>query len=90
PPDYDKERVYVSDMKKVVSWYNTLLEHKLLDFTKEEEKKEETESAITSKEQDTEVKPVPEKVKKPAKKAPTVKGEGAQVKKAKTKKEKDE
>lgn len=23
-PDYDKDRVYVSDIKKVVSWYNTL------------------------------------------------------------------
>lgn len=41
-PNYDKERVYVSDMKKVVNWYNILLEHKMLDFTEEEEKKDET------------------------------------------------
>ncbi len=41
-PDFDAERVYVSDIKKMISWYNLLLEHKLIDFTeKEEEKKEE-------------------------------------------------
>ncbi len=40
-PDYDKENVYVSDIKKVIGWYNTLVEHDLLDFTEEEEKKEE-------------------------------------------------
>ncbi|MCD4730675.1 MAG: DUF5606 domain-containing protein [Bacteroidales bacterium] len=41
-PDYDKENVYVSDIKKVINWYNSLHEHKLLDFTEEElEKKEE-------------------------------------------------
>jgi hypothetical protein len=27
-PNYDKERVYISDMIKVVKWYNTLIEHK--------------------------------------------------------------
>lgn len=41
-PDYDKNRVYVSDMKKLFSWYNTLLDHGLLIFEKEEEIKEET------------------------------------------------
>jgi hypothetical protein len=40
-PDYDKENVYVSDIKKVISWYNSLHELNLLDFTEEEEKKEE-------------------------------------------------
>jgi len=40
-PEYDKENVYVSDIKKVINWYNTLHEHKLIDFTEEEEKKEE-------------------------------------------------
>jgi hypothetical protein len=34
-PDFDQERVYVSDIKKMVSWYNTLLEQGLLDFTEE-------------------------------------------------------
>jgi hypothetical protein len=33
--DYDKERVYVSDIKKVILWYNILHEKGLLDFTEE-------------------------------------------------------
>jgi hypothetical protein len=32
-PNYDEDRVYSSDIKKVVSWYNTLLKNNLLDFT---------------------------------------------------------
>ena len=42
-PDYDKERVHLSDMKKVLTWYNILLEKDMLDFTEEEtqEKAEE-------------------------------------------------
>ena len=36
-PDYDKERVYVSDIKKVIQWYNVLHEMELLDFTEEDD-----------------------------------------------------
>ena len=36
-PDYDQERVYVSDIKKVLLWYNTLHENEMLDFSEEEE-----------------------------------------------------
>ncbi len=36
-PDYDKERVYVSDIKKVILWYNILQEKEMLDFSEEEE-----------------------------------------------------
>ena len=36
-PEYDKDRVYVSDMKKVLLWYNTLQSKDMLDFTEEEE-----------------------------------------------------
>jgi hypothetical protein len=39
-PDFDQERVYVSDMKKMVSWYNLLLEHQMVDL--EEDKTAET------------------------------------------------
>jgi hypothetical protein len=39
-PSYDEERVYISDLKKVFTWYNILHENSLLDFT--EEPKEET------------------------------------------------
>ncbi len=41
-PEYDKERVYVSDIKKVYTWYNTLLEHDMISKPEEEgESKEE-------------------------------------------------
>lgn len=41
-PDYDEENVYVSDIKKVVNWYNSMVEHDLLDF--EEDKSENADS----------------------------------------------
>ncbi|MEI7828895.1 MAG: DUF5606 domain-containing protein [Prolixibacteraceae bacterium] len=40
-PDYDKERVYVSDIKKVLTWYNLLQEKGLLDFEEAAETSEE-------------------------------------------------
>ena len=39
-PEYDKDRVYVSDMKKVIQWYQLLSDLNLLIET-EEEKPEE-------------------------------------------------
>ena len=36
-PEFDKERVYVSDIKKVLLWYNSLNEMNLLDFSDSEE-----------------------------------------------------
>ena len=48
-PDYDKERVYVSDMKKLFTWYNLLQEKAMLDFT-EEEPSEETSGEATESE----------------------------------------
>jgi hypothetical protein len=35
-PNYDKERVYVSDIKKIISWYNLLQAAAMLDFSKNE------------------------------------------------------
>ena len=35
-PQFDKERVYVSDIKKVISWYNLLQEKGLLNFEEEQ------------------------------------------------------
>jgi len=40
-PDYDEDRVYASDIKKVIQWYNLLEKNNLLD-TLEGEKKEDT------------------------------------------------
>ena len=42
-PTYDRDRFYVSHMKKVVQWYNILKEYASLDFVSPEE--EENESA---------------------------------------------
>ena len=36
-PDYDRDRFYVSHMKKVVEWYNALKNHASLDFVVPEE-----------------------------------------------------
>jgi hypothetical protein len=36
-PDYDRDKFYVSHMKKVVEWYNVLKEFASLDFEKPEE-----------------------------------------------------
>ena len=49
-PDYDKDRVYVSDMKKVIKWYNTLAENNILEFNKEEDKVEEKDVKKSEKE----------------------------------------
>jgi hypothetical protein len=52
-PDYDSDRVYISDIKKVLTWYNLLHELALLEVVeKEEEKSEEDPKNDESKESD--------------------------------------
>ena len=36
-PEYDRDRVNVSDMKRIINWYNTLHDLNLLDFSDEEQ-----------------------------------------------------
>ena len=71
-PEFDEDRVYVSDMKKMLKWYELLKANDLLHF---EEEQEETAGEDTpAREEDTkaeetaEEKPVPKKAKakKPA------------------------
>lgn len=55
-PAYDKDAVYTSDMKKVISWYNQLAEANLLDFSEEAEEEvietsEETKEEAPEKEE---------------------------------------
>ena len=45
-PEYDEDRVYVSDIKKVFQWYNQLHQHKLLEVIDKEEEKDEGESEV--------------------------------------------
>lgn len=40
-PAYDRKRVYASDIKKVILWYNILRKQELLDFSEDKEKKDE-------------------------------------------------
>tara|TARA_R110000744_G_scaffold252435_1_gene368229 strand:- start:1944 stop:2369 length:426 start_codon:yes stop_codon:yes gene_type:complete len=40
-PNYDEDRVYVSDIKKVIQWYNILTDNKITDFSSEKEEKGE-------------------------------------------------
>ena len=42
-PDYDEDRVYASDIKKIIQWYNLLEKHNMLDFDKEEVSSDEEE-----------------------------------------------
>ncbi len=42
-PDYDRDRVYTSDMKKIVQWYNLLQKSDLLNFDEEENPEENKE-----------------------------------------------
>lgn len=52
-PDYDKERVYVSDMKKMIMWYNLLQKNDILDFEDEEEEKKEEKEDTTELSEET-------------------------------------
>lgn len=38
-PEYDKERVYTSDIKKIIQWYNLLVSKGILNFETEEKDK---------------------------------------------------
>lgn len=44
-PNFDQDRVYVSDMKKLFSWYNLLQKENILDFS--EEKATETKEEVS-------------------------------------------
>lgn len=48
-PNYDQERVYVSDIKKIFQWYNLLHRANELKFEEEEEKTEEETPANAEK-----------------------------------------
>lgn len=40
-PDFDRDRVYVTDIKKLLSWYNILVSNGITDFVPEEKKNQE-------------------------------------------------
>lgn len=70
-PEFDQDRVYVSDMKKMLKWYHMLKENDLLNFENMDEEEAEEE---TAPEAVAEEKPAP---KKAAKKKETASDEAA-------------
>lgn len=60
-PDYDEDRVYTSDIKKMVSWYNLLLSKGMVEFTEEEEEKEEEKPNAGENSSESEEKPLNDK-----------------------------
>lgn len=70
-PDYDPERVYNSDIQKLVNWYNLLVDKNLIDLEPDEEPEAETAEKATEEkpakaEVKTEKKPKPEAKSAPA------------------------
>lgn len=41
-PEFDRDRVYPTDIKKLISWYNILIKNGINDFNTPEEEKEES------------------------------------------------
>jgi hypothetical protein len=68
-PEYDKDRVYVSNMRKLINWYNALQASG--NLKEKEEKKEGEEKSISLK---TDEKPKIKKTNKDASKAKTSAG----------------
>ncbi len=44
-PNYDREKVYVSDIKKLLNWYNILQELEMLDLVLQEDEEKESDAA---------------------------------------------
>ena len=49
-PDFDRERVHVSDIKKLISWYNILIDNGITDFADENDEKDVKEEAVAAEE----------------------------------------
>lgn len=67
-PEYDRNRVYVSDIKKLVSWYNSLLDMGLLSFDEpagEPETNAQTEATKSDNDEQAEAKPAAKSPAKP-------------------------
>jgi hypothetical protein len=66
-PDHDRERVHASDMKKIVSWYNTLLAKGLIDLEEPKDEVAEEETGEAAAEKKAEKKPAEKKAATAAK-----------------------
>jgi hypothetical protein len=52
-PNFDKDRVYPSDIKKMMSWYNLLVKEGLTDFTTPKSPEEDLENADSQESKET-------------------------------------
>lgn len=82
-PNYDQERVYVSDIKKIFQWYNLL--HKSGELKVEAAKKEEENPDVVSKEKPKAAKKSPKEDKEATKKVTSPKAKSTESKVGKTK-----
>lgn len=85
-PDFDQERVYASDIKKIFQWYNSLIDADLLKPEEEEKEAEQTEPKTEKpsakeepKKKATKAEDKPAAAKKPAAKKPAAKKPAAKA-----------
>ncbi|PWL38292.1 hypothetical protein DKG77_08415 [Flagellimonas aquimarina] len=50
-PNYDEDRVYASDIKKIIQWYNILLDNKINDFSDTDDTDDEKVLASSNEEE---------------------------------------
>jgi hypothetical protein len=79
-PEYDSERVYISDIKKIISWYNLLQKNDLLKEKEKEEEKKDSDNKPKLKSGEAKpkatIKPKTSNVKSVKTNAPKVKAQG--------------
>lgn len=87
-PEYDRERIYASDVRKFFQWYKQLAEKGVLkELAQEKKKKDQEQTGETEEDQGAKAKAPAKKTAKPKKTAPkknTAKGNAAPKKKPAT------
>jgi len=53
-PDFDRDRVYVTDIKKLISWYNILISNGITEFEEENKDEEAAEEDTKAEEKSAE------------------------------------
>jgi septum formation inhibitor MinC len=82
-PNFDHDRVYPSDIKKIVQWYNLMINNGITDFHDESlDKKEEKEEKVAEEKSVEEVEEKEEKAKVEKKEKKTTKAKAVKAKKA--------
>ena len=69
-PTYDKKRVYASDIKKVILWYNILQKLELLDFSEDKENKDGKDEKDPAEQDEKQNKNIDKEPKKESQKGP--------------------